>query len=128
MPPPTGDGEAGIAFSLNQGRQAWKWSALLLLSRSIQPESPVQSSISKFRRGAGAQPHDGNLPQRAGQGSKMPLSGRLNAKMTIPARAARLASIKKKLALSMTPQKLPSQPARKLPAKLVASHRPIVIE
>ena len=48
--------------------------------------------------------------------------------MTAPATAAIPAIIRKNIVLSMLLQKLPSQPARKLPVKLVASHRPISIE
>ena len=48
--------------------------------------------------------------------------------MTAPATAAMPAIIRKNMTLSMPLQKLPSQPAMKLPAKLVASHSPISIE
>ena len=49
-------------------------------------------------------------------------SARSNAKMTAPAIVAMPAIIRKNIVLSMLLQKLPSQPARKLPVKLVASH------
>src|SRR5215813_3906505 len=55
-------------------------------------------------------------------------TGRSNRKMTIPAAATMPAIMAKNVILSMLLQKLPSQPARKLPAKLVASHSPISIE
>ena len=58
----------------------------------------------------------------------MPLSGRLKDQITPPALAAMAAIIMKKLILSIELQKLPSQPATKLPMKLVPSHRPIVVE
>ena len=48
--------------------------------------------------------------------------------MTRPAAAAMPAIIRKKCGLSIVLQKLPSQPARKLPTKLVASQTPIIIE
>ena len=48
--------------------------------------------------------------------------------MTRPAAIAMPAIIRKNIVLSMLLQKLPSQPAMKLPAKLVASHTPIIIE
>ena len=41
---------------------------------------------------------------------------------------ARAAIMVKKLILSMELQKLASQPATKLPMKLVPSHRPIIVE
>ena len=44
------------------------------------------------------------------------------------AAAAIVAIIKKKYALSMLLQRLPSQPAMKLPVKLVASQTPIIID
>ena len=56
----------------------------------------------------------------------MPLSGRLKDQITPPALAAIAAIIMKKLILSIELQKLPSQPAAKLPMKLVLSHRPII--
>ena len=58
----------------------------------------------------------------------MPLSGRLKDQITPPALAATAAIIMKKLILSVELQKLPSQPATKLPMKLVPSHRPIIVE
>ena len=58
----------------------------------------------------------------------MPLSGRLKDQITPPALAATAAIIMKKLILSIELQKLPSQPATKLPMKLVPSHRPIIVE
>jgi hypothetical protein len=58
----------------------------------------------------------------------MPLSGRLKDEITTPALAATVEIIMKKLTLSMEFQKLPSQPATKLPTKLVPSHRPIIVE
>ena len=48
--------------------------------------------------------------------------------MTRPATSATPAIIRKNLGLSMLLQKLPSQPAMKLPTKLVASHTPISID
>jgi hypothetical protein len=45
-----------------------------------------------------------------------------------PANVAMPAIIRKNIILSMLLQKLPSQPAMKLPVKLVASHTPIIIE
>src|SRR5262245_8628204 len=56
------------------------------------------------------------------------LSGRSNARITAPAIKAMPAIIRKNVALSMPAQKLPSQPAIRLPTKLVASHSPISIE
>src|SRR4029453_5301190 len=56
------------------------------------------------------------------------LSGRSNIRMTAPATSAMPAIIRKNVVLSMPAQKLPSQPAIKLPAKLVASHSPISID
>src|SRR5262249_61042564 len=55
-------------------------------------------------------------------------SGRLNAAITTPAKAATAAIITKKYILSMLLQKLPSQPLMKLPTKLVPSHSPIIID
>ena len=46
----------------------------------------------------------------------------------MPALAATAAITAKKLTLSMEFQKLPIQPATKLPMKLVPSHRPIIVE
>jgi hypothetical protein len=46
----------------------------------------------------------------------------------MPALAATAAITMKKLTLSMELQKLPSQPATKLPMKLVPSHSPIIVE
>ncbi len=46
----------------------------------------------------------------------------------MPALAATAAIMVKKLTLSMELQKLPSQPATKLPMKLAPSHRPIIVE
>src|SRR5438128_400346 len=55
-------------------------------------------------------------------------SGRSNARMTSPAAIAMPAIIRKNIGLSRRLHKLPSQPAMKLPTKLVASHTPISIE
>ena len=56
------------------------------------------------------------------------LSGRSKARMTAPAIIAMPAIIRKNIDFSMPLQKLPSQPAMRLPVKLVASHRPISID
>ncbi len=48
--------------------------------------------------------------------------------MTSPAAVAIPAIIRKNVDFSMLLQKLPSQPAMKLPVKLVASHRPMSID
>ncbi len=56
------------------------------------------------------------------------MSGRLKDQITPPPLAATAAIIVKKLIVSMEPQKLPSQPATKLPIKLVLGHRPIIVE
>src|SRR5437763_218921 len=55
-------------------------------------------------------------------------NGRSNAQMTRPAAPVIAAISRKKPALSMLLQKLPSQPDKKLPVKLVASQTPIIIE
>ena len=57
-----------------------------------------------------------------------PRSGRWHSQIATPASAATAAIIMKNAALSMPLQKLPSQPARKLPTKLAASHTPIIID
>ena len=56
------------------------------------------------------------------------MSGRLKDQITPLALAATAAIIMKKLILSVELQKLPSQPATKLPMKLVPSHRSIIVE
>src|SRR5438552_11913369 len=55
-------------------------------------------------------------------------NGRSNARMTAPATMAMPAIMRKNIILSMLLQKLPSQPAMKLPVKLEASQIPIIIE
>ena len=61
--------------------------------------------------------------------SRMTLrNSRSKGKITAPALAAIPAIMRKKVSLSMPLQKLPSQPAMKLPTKLVASQNPIIIE
>src|SRR4029077_8064408 len=59
---------------------------------------------------------------------KIGFNGVLRAQMAVPARIAMTAIVKKKLGLLMMLQKLPNQPPRTPPAKLVPSHRPIVID
>ena len=48
--------------------------------------------------------------------------------ITTPALAATAEIIRKKFSLSIELQKLPSQPARKLPRKLVESQTPIIMD
>jgi len=52
----------------------------------------------------------------------------LKDEITTPALAATAEIIMKKFILSIELQKLPSQPERKLPTKLVLSQRPIIVE
>src|SRR5580704_6914336 len=60
--------------------------------------------------------------------SRIGRSGRLKAAIVTPAAAAMAASKRKNVGLSMPLHRLPSQPAKKLPKKLVASHAPIIID
>ena len=60
--------------------------------------------------------------------SIIPRSSHRHAKIIAPATAAMAAIIRKNSGFSIRLQKLPIQPARKLPIKLVASHTPIIIE
>ena len=55
-------------------------------------------------------------------------SSHRQAKIAAPASAAIAAISRKNSGFSIRLQKLPSQPARKPPTKLVASHTPIIIE
>src|SRR4029078_13089724 len=57
-----------------------------------------------------------------------PARGRFNATINTPAAAAINAIIRKKAGVLLPLQKLPSQPARKLPAKMVANESPMTID
>src|SRR5262245_56233143 len=94
------------------------------VERIVEVEHPGVDPVEGAWRGAARRIHDW-----AATRSLMTRStGRLNAKMTAPANAAMPAIIRKNIPLSMLLQKLPSQPARRLPVKLVASHSPISID
>src|SRR5262249_10914900 len=58
----------------------------------------------------------------------MPRSGRSKARSRRPATAAIPAIMRKNIILSMPLHRLPSQPASRLPAKLVANHNPMSID
>src|SRR5580704_6014628 len=73
-----------------------------------------------------------DLSPHAGRGNfqsrSAPRSGQRQRKIMTPASADIAAIIRKKCGFSIRLQKLPSQPARKPPVKLVASHTPIIID
>src|SRR5262245_23546133 len=94
------------------------------VERVVEVEHPSVDPVEGARRGAARRIHDA----AAARSLMTRSTGRLNAKMTAAANAAMPAIIRKNIALSMPLQKLPSQPAMKLPVKLVASHSPISID
>src|SRR5262249_33395947 len=95
---------------------------MMRIKRVIEIENPGFHMAERARRGT-SRTHDTDA------WSLMTLrSGRSNARMMRAAIRAMPAIIRKNIILSMLDQKLPSHPAIKLPAKLVASQTPISIE
>src|SRR5262249_25245731 len=95
---------------------------VMRIKRVVEIENPGFHMAERARRGT-SRTHDTDA------WSLMTLrSGRSNARMMRAAIRAMPAIIRKNIILSMPDQKLPSHPAIKLPAKLVASQTPINIE